>query len=198
MIPRRLHRVWVGENMPKVYEQYWETFRRMHPRWFLKTWRENDLQWLANKTWFDATLIPAQKADIARVEILLRYGGIYVDCDVEPLRPFDPLRDCQAFTGKEDPQHINTGVMGCEVGHPLFAEYVWRIPGSIKAHPGKPPNVQTGPLLLHELVHAQEWPGLVVHDPIMFYPYHWQEEDPGIYPEESYAVHHWAKSWIDA
>ena len=37
-------------------------------------------------------LHPAHASDVARLAALLSHGGMYLDCDVLPLRPFTPLR----------------------------------------------------------------------------------------------------------
>ena len=42
------------------------------------------------KLWNDFPL-PIQKADFIRYCILHKYGGIYIDCDIHPLRNFDNL-----------------------------------------------------------------------------------------------------------
>lgn len=41
----------------------------------------------------------AHKADIVRMEALLRWGGIYLDIDVITLRPFDHLLDKDMVMG---------------------------------------------------------------------------------------------------
>mmetsp|Transcript_7607 Transcript_7607/g.12119 ORF Transcript_7607/g.12119 Transcript_7607/m.12119 type:complete len:358 (-) Transcript_7607:242-1315(-) len=37
--------------------------------------------------------VPAHKSDIIRMEVLMKYGGIYLDTDVIALRSFEPLMD---------------------------------------------------------------------------------------------------------
>ena len=41
---------------------------------------------------------PAHASDVARLGALLSHGGMYVDCDVLPLRPFTPLRRAAGAT----------------------------------------------------------------------------------------------------
>jgi mannosyltransferase OCH1-like enzyme len=41
-----------------------------------------------------------EKADILQLEILFSFGGLYTDCDVECLTPFDALcQTCDLFVG---------------------------------------------------------------------------------------------------
>lgn len=44
---------------------------------------------------------PAHKADVVRLQVLLEKGGIYLDCDVLCLRPFEPLRMFEVVLGEE-------------------------------------------------------------------------------------------------
>ncbi|EME28968.1 alpha 1,4-glycosyltransferase family protein [Galdieria sulphuraria] len=43
----------------------------------------------------------AHKADVVRLEMLLKYGGIYLDMDVFPLKSFDELRHFPMVLGQE-------------------------------------------------------------------------------------------------
>ncbi len=58
--------------------------------------------------------------DYARLDILYRYGGIYLDTDVEIIRSFDPLLVHKAFAGFEDTGLIALGLgIGAEPGNPV-------------------------------------------------------------------------------
>lgn len=193
-VPRVLHRIWIGSSIPEQYEGYWRKWARLHPRWDRRTWRSRPY-WLENHAEFDAAVSPAQKADILRYEILFRYGGVYVDCDVEPLKPLDDLLGCGAFVGYEDKTNVCNAVMGARPGHPLLRMLIERLPGSMKANAVAAINSQTGPGFLLSVVNSQTWDGLVVYPPATFYPYHWSLPDPGVYSESAYSVHHWSKAW---
>jgi hypothetical protein len=43
----------------------------------------------------------AHKADVVRLEVLLKYGGIYLDMDVLALKSFDELRQFPMVLGQE-------------------------------------------------------------------------------------------------
>ncbi|XP_077867480.1 uncharacterized protein LOC144356687 [Saccoglossus kowalevskii] len=49
--------------------------------------------------------------DIARLEVLLEYGGIYMDCDVIVVQSLEPLRHYDYVMGREDPTHLNNGIL---------------------------------------------------------------------------------------
>lgn len=51
-------------------------------------------------------------SDYARVDILNRFGGIYLDTDIEILKPFDDLLDLEAFLGYENDLQISMSTLG--------------------------------------------------------------------------------------
>lgn len=74
--------------------------------------------------WNDFTL-PIQRADFIRYLILNRYGGIYIDCDIHPLKSLDDLfkKDYFFVTWHDDKQKLPyNAVMGSKKGEKLFLE----------------------------------------------------------------------------
>lgn len=102
MIPRILHRV-VPEHTTADVETFWQRFREMHPTWELRTWRDplNSEEFELGHL-FGRCRRGAELADVVRLEVLHRYGGIYVDSDCEPWRPLDPLLHHSFFIGTEN------------------------------------------------------------------------------------------------
>lgn len=54
--------------------------------------------------------------DIVRLYALYHEGGIYMDTDVEVLKPLDCFLTHNGFSGFEDDVNILTGLMACEKG----------------------------------------------------------------------------------
>ena len=71
-----------------VWQQSWIKY---HPGWQYILWTDEEIEKLnlVNKPLYRACKSYGAKSDIARYEILYRYGGLYVDCDFECLQPFD-------------------------------------------------------------------------------------------------------------
>jgi hypothetical protein len=125
--------LWIG---PKPVPEEWiAAWRAMHPTWKHRLWREADLAKLSmvNRRHFDALLkagIWHGAADIARYEILLAEGGVYVDVDSKPLRSFDgaPFMEASFFAGYEPtpslPGRVANGTLGAEKGHHVIAQVV--------------------------------------------------------------------------
>lgn len=122
-IPRILHRT-VPEHTTDDVEGYWEHLRFLHPNWDLRTYREpiNPTDWPLTGDLFERCQNGAQKAGLLRLEILVREGGVYVDSDVEGVRPFDVLLHLPAFAGWEDSRVVPDAVLGCVSGHKAFRE----------------------------------------------------------------------------
>ena len=57
---------------------------------------------------------PTERSDIIRLEVLFRFGGVYVDTDVECLRPIDPLlrEGADFFAAYMRPGTVNNAVIG--------------------------------------------------------------------------------------
>ena len=180
--------------MPDRLVPYVESWRRLHPDWDHRLWTGFDD--LENQGLFDRaeSITPhvgQLRSDLARYEILYRHGGVYVDCDMEALRPIDDLCDVQAFAGWErQGKWVNNAIIGAVPGHPLLRALIDLAPQSIRRHRGERPNKMTGPGLLTPL--ARRRSNIVIHDEAVFYPYGWGELDRigGDYGDACTA-HHW-------
>ena len=126
LIPKIIHGIWFsGDPMPKLYKSCLDSWRKYAPDYEIKIWDletykpDNCLffqQAIADKNWSFAS-------DYARADILLRYGGIYMDLDVEMLRPIDDLLYNDAFMSFESMDRIECGSgMGAKPGHPILRE----------------------------------------------------------------------------
>jgi hypothetical protein len=203
VIPRKIHFIWLGgKPYPEEYARFREGWARNNPGWDVITWTEATLPELRNQAAYDAADTWAGKADIARLEILLREGGVYVDCDFESLRPIEPLLDGVEFLAARDwGDWIPNTLMGSTAGHPVVEELVDAIPARMAANPGGPPNEISGPHLLTEVVGAREPhdPGIKIFPKEVFYPYPYEEKELHHVGEDhpgACAVHHWAATWI--
>ncbi|MGX6428793.1 glycosyltransferase family 32 protein [Levilactobacillus yonginensis] len=113
MIPKVIHYCWFGgQSLPDSVTRCLASWQRVCPDYHLKRWDESN---------WDVTQIPyvrqayAQKkfafvADVARLDVIARHGGIYLDTDVELLQPLDTFLTYDAFFGMEEAGRVNTGV----------------------------------------------------------------------------------------
>ena len=63
-------------------------------------------------------------SDYVRLKALTEMGGVYMDTDVEVIRPLDPYLNHRAFAGFEHPERVQTGLLACEKDFPLFREFM--------------------------------------------------------------------------
>lgn len=192
-----LHRIWVGSPMPDRLAQIGAQWKRMLPGWDHLLWTDADLRWLANRNLFDAAydLVPEDavgqfRADIARYEILAAFGGVYVDCDLEPLRNIEPLHVHEAWAGWEvRDRAVGNTILGGSPGG-FWRRCANALPQSVKANAGRRPNRMSGPHFVTRMM--REHGGLHVYPQSYFYPYaHDQLDRAGGDYGDAYTVHHW-------
>ena len=125
-IPRSIHYCWFGRGeKPELIRRCIDSWHMVLPDYEIKEWNEDN---------FDISLIPytaqayekkkyAFVSDYARLWILNRYGGIYLDTDVEVLKSLDPYLCNACFFGFENDRGVAPGlIMGCVQAHPILNE----------------------------------------------------------------------------
>lgn len=127
MIPRVMHFMWLQglDAMPDKYRRCYESWAPMHPGWSVRLWTADDLFWIHNAWVWDDRVRTIVRADVARFEVVLRYGGVYLDCDQECVRPIDDLvlyRD--AFASMRDDRSLAPAGFGATHGHPWMLRVV--------------------------------------------------------------------------
>lgn len=127
MIPKKIHYCWFGRGqMPPLAQKCIESWKEYLPEYEIKEWNEDN---------FDLELYPYVKeayenrkfafvTDVVRLYALFNEGGIYMDTDVEVLKPLDSLLKYKGVSGFETELTIATGLMASEKGHPLVKEWL--------------------------------------------------------------------------
>lgn len=119
MIPKKIHYCWLSEDpFPadiqrciRSWEKHLEGYELV--LWDLTRFDAESCAWVRQA--FDAKKY-AFAADYIRLHALYHEGGIYLDSDVEVLRPFDDLLDRPYFAGTEGGGIIEAAVLGAEAG----------------------------------------------------------------------------------
>ena len=115
MIPKTIHYIWLGgKPLPKIAEKCIKSWQRFCPDYKIKRWDETNLD--LNKYQFVKDAIQAKKyafaSDVLRTEILYNEGGIYLDIDVEIIKPIDAcLKDKSCVMGFETSNLLNPGLI---------------------------------------------------------------------------------------
>lgn len=115
MIPKVIHYCWFGyHEKPKLIQKCIESWKKHMPDYEIREWNEQNYDVKKNayirkayeqKKW-------AFVVDYARFDILNQYGGIFLDTDVELLRPIPKeILEQEAFSGFEDQGRVNPGLV---------------------------------------------------------------------------------------
>lgn len=120
MIPKVIHYIWLGNKpLPKIAQKCIESWKKYCPDYEIKRWDESNLD--INKYQFAKDAYSAKKyafvSDVLRTDILYEYGGIYLDIDVELLKPIDDLLKYNTFGGFETSNLINPGLLWGTMPH---------------------------------------------------------------------------------
>ncbi|WP_106874217.1 glycosyltransferase [Candidatus Phycorickettsia trachydisci] len=100
LIPKVMHQIWVGtSDIPTLYQNYINECKKLHPDWEFKIWRDEEINALDldYRDLYEKARSYAGKADIARYEILYKFGGVYRDMDVKCLRSINDLNHLYEF-----------------------------------------------------------------------------------------------------
>ncbi len=121
MIPKIIHYCWFGKNpLPSLAEKCIESWQKFCPDYQIVRWDEDNFD--INQNDYVREAYEAKKyafvTDYVRLYALHATGGIYMDTDVELLRPIDEFLSCEAFAGFELRNKIGTAIIGAMPSHP--------------------------------------------------------------------------------
>ncbi|MDR0590031.1 MAG: glycosyl transferase [Spirochaetaceae bacterium] len=121
-IPKTIHYCWLSGNpIPAAYQKYMSLWKTKLPDyqfmlWDTKRFDINKTTW--TKQAFDAGLY-AFAADYIRLFAIYNYGGIYLDMDIEIIKPFDDLLNTDLMIAYENhiSENLEAGCFGAIKGH---------------------------------------------------------------------------------
>ena len=125
MIPKIIHYCWFGGNpLPELAKKCIDSWKKYCPDYEIIEWNETNFDYRQYR--YAQEAYEAKKwafvSDVARLYAMVNYGGVYMDTDVEVLKPLDDILEHGAVSGFEAIDRIPTGLMACQKGHPLFSE----------------------------------------------------------------------------
>jgi mannosyltransferase OCH1-like enzyme len=208
-IPKIIHHIWLGSDLPKEYEYYISTWKKYHPDWKHYLWTDKHIKDLNlfNIKLYNQTKNNGQKSDILRYELLYRFGGVYVDTDFECLKPFDELMVLKFFTGISHQSDIEMyiGLIASCPKHPIIRSCLremkdisWKTPIDVMSTTG---NYFFTRCFIGEMDYESQ--DIVAFPTDYFYPFSnilrdkvKGKERMRSVRECSYAIHHWGVSWV--
>ena len=121
VIPKIIHFVWMGKQpYPDLIQKCLDSWKLFAQDYDIMVWDESNFDISSNQYVKEAYESKkwAFVSDYVRLYVLYHYGGIYLDSDVELIRPIDDLLDYPAFSGFEQENTIPTAIMGAQPHHP--------------------------------------------------------------------------------
>lgn len=205
-IPKHIHYFWFGDNeMPDKFKRNIETWYKFCPDYEITCWNENNYDVTKNRYMYQA--YKAEKwgfvPDYARLDVINTYGGIYLDTDVEVVKPLDNLLMYDMFCGFENAYNINFGQgFGAVVNHAILKEMMQQYEeiefikedGTLNLTAS--PIYQTQVLERHGLVRGgqcQRYDNYMVFSPEYFSPIN--AYGIGQATEKTFSIHRYAATW---
>lgn len=209
LIPKKIHYCWFGrKELPESLQKCISSWKAHCPDYEMICWNEDNFD--VNKYRYTREAYEKKKygfvTDVARLDILLENGGIYLDTDVTLVKNLDALLYQEGFVGVEKWGNINTGG-GCGFvrGHAMVEEMLaYRKQFSFLMDDGSLNRETNGyyetvPFLGHGFrpdCSMQRLRQVTIYPPQVFSPYDYmsgrmQKE------EYTYGVHHFRGGWME-
>ena len=127
-IPKIIHYCWFGgKPKPALAEKCIASWKKYCPDYEILEWNEDNFDLSSAPTYVHQAYEAGRWAfvtDYVRLVALVKMGGVYMDTDVEVVKPLDPYLKHKAFAGFEAINRVQTGLMACEAGFPLFLDFL--------------------------------------------------------------------------
>ncbi len=210
-IPKIIHYCWFGNNdYPEKVQRSIDSWGIHFSDYKVMKWDEqnSDMNHPFVKSAYKKQLW-AFVSDYVRLQVLYKFGGVYLDTDMLAIKSIDNLLDNICFLGSESPSKISCGIIAVEKEHPFIekalavyqnliipAHYdIWKIAIPI--------------ILTNTFKELYDYSGsfedkvdvgaVVIYPKNYFYPLpNDMHADQDIYKhidETTYMVHLWSKSW---
>lgn len=188
-IPRTIHQIWVGPDpLPGEFRPYVKSWKKHHPKWEHILWTEKNLpDDPVRSEVLDRLRSPIERSDMLRLELLYRFGGVYVDTDLECRRPLDEVIGDHAFVATYfKPSRVTNTFLASVPRHPLLERALAEI---------KPRQIYgfdkevAGPPFIARLV--AQYPDVAYLEPPLLFPNSENERERAI------GIHHMSRTWKD-
>ena len=200
MIPKIIHFCWYGNNeYSALVLRCLESWKKYHPDWRIMKWDETNSP--MEHPFLSKAIKDKQYAfasDFTRVYALSVYGGVYFDTDIEVIKNFDELLNCDFFIGFEniDKSLLGTAIIGSVPKSEVLLEILnwYNLNNYYLANPK----------IITPIVNKfnDDLIKIKCLDYDFFYPYNIYDSDRPVkqlmysdITKNTYGIHHWAYSW---
>lgn len=208
MIPKIIHYCWFGGKELSDFGKYCiSSWKKYCPDYEIIEWNESNYDY--SKCIYVREAYEAEKwafvSDYVRLDVIYRYGGIYLDVDVEVIKNLDFLLNCACFLPTETTNMISSGLgFGAERGNAnikLMLDQYKNIHFKIGdgLYDTLPcPHRNTRPFLkmgFQTSDRIQCINGAVIYPVEYFCPMDYQTKEL-IITENTVSIHHYSASWL--
>jgi hypothetical protein len=192
---KALHFCWFGSTLPPDVSARLARWQKLHPSWTIRQWNESNID-VSGCAYAQACLQRrdwAYLSDYVRLQVLAKEGGVYLDTDVELLKPLNIFIDGSFHIGYMHNCALGTAVMISPPKHPLVSRLIDQY-RKLPANNGVNNNaILTEFFLKHVggfLLTGKSWssPNMRVHPKTWF-------EQPTLCAQGGYAVHLFSRTW---
>jgi len=189
MIPYRIHQFWAGPDRPEDIRQMMISVREKHLGWEIRVWNEDNIKDLGLN--FDDLMDKCQNfasvSNVVRLHAVYQLGGLFLDADVEVLKPMDRMLWHRANAAFQDEKYICNAIFSAEAGHPWLKAQIDRQDYLMNG------DAARGPYAMTEAPRE----GLNIVPTNVLYPFHFDTPKGkwGTVPSEAICIHHWKGSW---
>lgn len=179
MIPKIIHQIWVGPKEPPTIPM--DTWKDKHPdfeyiRWNEEEFIKRDMKFECQNR-IDEMEQWCGKADIIRLELLYKYGGVFLDADSLCIEPIDDLMDNNFLIYENEKVRkglIANGIMGFTPKHPFIRKCIDFIINNevSQAKTDLLPWQVTGPVLITNTYNGGKYDNIKIHPSYYFLPVH--------------------------
>jgi len=207
VIPKTIHYCWFGGGpLPELEQKCITSWKRFCPDYEIIEWNESNFDFSCCAYAKEAYEVKkwAFVADYVRLKVMIEYGGIYMDTDVEVVKPLDVFLKEKAFSGFEEEEYVSTAIMACEKNFALFDAFLKRYDKRHFLNADGTYDFTTNVveitnfLLEHGLLlnnREQAIEGLTIYPKDYFSPKNHKTKKIEC-TDNTYAIHHFAGSWL--
>tara|TARA_B100001778_G_C18604582_1_gene639129 strand:+ start:74 stop:760 length:687 start_codon:yes stop_codon:yes gene_type:complete len=163
MIPKIIHQIWLGGEVPETFQRAAERLKRLHPDYEYMLWTDDNLPTdLINQSVVDDIRkqgeLTSVISDCYRYEILARYGGVYSDFDIIYFKSFDELiHNKSEVIIEENSVTLTNCFIAAEQNHPLLHNIINRLRSNYFGHRDTDSILMSGGIFFYS-DSAQQWP----------------------------------------
>jgi len=192
---KTIHFCWFGSPVPSAVSARLARWQELHSSWVIRHWNESNID-VSGCAYAQACLQRrdwAYLSDFVRLQILAKEGGVYLDTDVELLKPLDVFIDGSFHIGYMHNCALGTAVMISPPKHPLVSRLIDQY-RKLPANNGINNNaILTEFFLKHVegfLLTGRSWsnPNIKVHPKTWF-------EQPTLDEAGGFAIHLFNRAW---